>query len=864
MTGVPPADLCSALTATGNALGMKVRAWSGAPGKRAVGGNLEKSPTFTGMRVLPFLLSLILTAALVYCLNRPWGKIPVMGQFLSPQHGIWQNAEPVDQSFDGDIKLSGLKGKGDVYFDENLIPHVFAASEADACYIQGWLHARFRLWQMEFQTFAAAGRISEVLGAGPDNNYLRYDRGMRRLGMVTAAQAEVAAIDKDSTVKADCDAYTAGVNAYIASLTASELPLEYKLLNYEPEPWTNLKTALFIKYMAYDLAGRDDDFALTNAKAFFSKEDFAKLFPEHQDSLDPIIPKGTHFQPPSKLLRTPVTKDSLYLDNTWTVTDREKAPEKDNGSNNWAVSGRKTISGKPILCNDPHLSLNLPSIWYQMQIHTPTYNVYGVSFPGAPLVIIGFNDSCAWGITNSERDVRDYYTIRFKDDGRREYWFNGGWKEAVQRVDTIKVRGAAPYYDTVATTVFGPVLFDPTYTGFSSEPSDRSYAVRWKPADTSDEMATFSRFQRMHNYTDYKEALQHFQAPGQNFAFADKAGEVALWQQGQFPAKWKEQGRFVMPGEDSSYMWQGTIPYEENPSMLVSDQDRGFVSSANQRPVDSAYPYYMDGDFPLYRGLIINRKLNNTNSITAADMMTMQADNYDIFAEMAKPLLLRNIQEIRLNEEGKAYLKIFRDWNLRDDPNEEGPVIFQNWWNHLQKDIYDDEFSKTTLPMIRPFESTLLEALLRDPAYSFIDNVNTPQKETLPQVVTTAFLQTMADMAEAGKEDKLTWAKNKDTWVRHLLRLPSLSRTHLPIGGGVHCINAAKPDHGPSWRMIVHLTTPTEAYGIFPGGQSGNPGSIYYDTFVDKWAAGQYNTLWVMTREEAKSSHVRWVMHFSN
>lgn len=815
------------------------------------------------MRIFPFFLSLLLTVGLVYCLNKPWGQTPVFGRFLSPQHGFWQNAEPVDQDFDGQVKLPGLKGKGEVYFDENLVPHVFAGNRADACYIQGYLHARFRLWQMEFQVFAAAGRISEVLGAGPGNGYLKYDRGMRRLGMVEAAKLMADSVNKDPEEKADCDAYTAGVNAYIGGLTASQIPLEYKLLNYAPEPWTNLKTMLFVKYMAFDLAGGDDDFAMTNAKAFFTKEQFALLYPEVQDSVDPVIPKHFPFMPPKIHPKAPATVDSLYLNATTTVTDREKNPDPDNGSNNWAVSGRKTLSGKPILCNDPHLSLTLPSIWYQMQIHTPDYNVYGVSFPGAPYVIIGFNDSCAWGITNSERDVRDYYTIKFKDEDRKEYWYNGQWKQASQRVDTIRIKGQLPYYDTVATTVFGPVLFDPTYTGFSDEASNKSYAVCWKPAAKSNELATFRVLQGVKDYRGFYEAIRGFESPGQNFVFADKKNEVGIWQQGSFPAKWKEQGRFVMPGEDSSYRWQGDIPEDENLSMPVQDDDRGFVSSANQLPADTTYPYYLGINFPPYRGLYINRRLNNINSITPADMMSLQTDNHDVFAEMARPLLLRNIQDLRLNDNARAALGVLRTWNLNDDPDEEGPVIFNYWWNHLAKDIYDDEFSKTTLPLKRPFESTLLEALLKDTAYAFIDNINTPQKETLPQVVTTAYLQAMTDLAEAAKEDKLTWAKNKDTWVRHNLRFAALSRPHLPIGGGVHCINAAKPLHGPSWRMIVHLTTPTEAYGIYPGGQSGNPGSAYYDNFVDKWAEGKYNTLWIMEPDDVKNQHVKWVMHFT-
>ncbi|HEV2355749.1 MAG TPA: penicillin acylase family protein, partial [Puia sp.] len=412
------------------------------------------------MRIVPFLLSLLLTTGLVLALNVRWGglqKKPRLGEFLSPQEGFWQNAEALNKSFNASVRLPGLEGKGDVYFDEDLIPHVFAASETDACYIEGYLHARFRLWQMEFQTFAAAGRLSEFLGPGQNDSYVKYDRSMRRLGMVEAAKAALTAIERDSAVSRDCDAYTRGVNAYIRQLDRGSLPLEYKLLDYRPEPWSNLKTALFIKYMAYDLAGSDNDFGMTNARSFFSKQDFAKLFPPVQDSLDPIIPKGTRFLPPAVLPKMPATADSLYFNSTATVTDVELKPEKSNGSNNWAVSGKKTMSGRPILCNDPHLSTNLPSIWYQIQIHTPTYNVSGVSFPGAPYVVIGFNDSCAWGITNSGRDVRDYYAIRFKDDSRQEYWFNGSWRPvSAQRVDTIRILGSAPFYDTVVSTVFGP------------------------------------------------------------------------------------------------------------------------------------------------------------------------------------------------------------------------------------------------------------------------------------------------------------------------------------------------------------------------------------------------------------------------
>ncbi len=313
------------------------------------------------------------------------------------------------------------------------------------------LHAFGR---MEFETFAASGRLSEILGPGIGYVYLKRDREMRRLGMVYGAEKTLEEINKDSVTKRDCDAYTAGVNEYIKNLKESELPLEYKLLNYRPEPWTNLKIALFMKNMAYDLAGADEDMELTNAKSLFSKEDFAKLYPSLQDSVDPIVPKGTAFMPASVHLHVPVSANTSYFNNIDTVTVREFKPEKDNGSNDWAVSGKKTLSGRPILYNDPHLATNLPSIWYEMQIQTPEFNTYGVSFPGTPYIIIGFNDSCAWGVTNSERDVRDYYKIRFRNFRRQEYRYNGEWKQVDQRIETIKVKGQPDFLDTVAYTVY--------------------------------------------------------------------------------------------------------------------------------------------------------------------------------------------------------------------------------------------------------------------------------------------------------------------------------------------------------------------------------------------------------------------------
>jgi penicillin amidase len=808
------------------------------------------------MRIVPFVISTIVTAGLVFALNKKWGSVPPMGKFLSPQQGFWQNAEEDDADFNADLSFSNLKGKTEVAIDERLVPHIFAENEEDAYFVQGYLHAKFRLWQMELQTLSAAGRASEVVG----DIALNHDREFRRLGMVYAAENSLKEMEKDAAVKASCDAYTAGVNAYIESLTISTLPLEYKLLDYKPEKWSNLKTALFLKYMSYDLAGHDDDFEMSNAKSFFSADVLTKLFPPIQDSLDPIIPKGTVFEKPKVQVTAPPSADSLYFSTQEEpIAIYKENPDRDNGSNNWAVSGKKTKSGAPILCNDPHLGLNLPSLWYEMQISTPFFNAYGVSFPGAPNIIIGFNDSCAFGVTNGGRDVRDYYEITFKDDSRKEYWFNNEWKKSDLRIETIKVRGKADFIDTVAYTIFGPVMYDKSFNG-KRKTDDKYYAVRWKAHDPSNELKFFNLINRAKNYNDYTAAATNFHTPGQNIVFACKNGDIAIRTQGEFPAKWKGQGDFVMQGIDSSYMWQGMIPQDETPFQF--NPERGFVSSANQRPVDSSYAYYLGRNYPPFRGIIINRKLNAMNNITPQDMMAMQTDNYNVFAEMARPFFLKNIREDELNNNEIKYFDLLKHWDLRNDADSKGATIFTIAWKNFEDTVWNDEYAKAPRPVMMPHESTLLEGILKDSAYHFLDNIETSKIESLADDATAAFRKAVVQLTEIEKNGKLEWAKYKDTRVNHLTKLAPFSRKHLPIGGGTHIINATKPDHGPSWRMIVQLSTPTEAYGVYPGGQSGNPGSKFYDDYIDKWVGGKYNKLWFMHDADKSDKNVKWKMNF--
>jgi len=807
------------------------------------------------MKIFSFILFGAITIILILLFNTNMVLPVPLGKLLSPQQGVWQNAEPLDEDYSAQLSFPQLKGKVNVYFDDRLVPHVFADNENDAYFVQGYLHAKFRLWQMEFQVRAAAGRLSEVIG----DKTLEYDRQQRRLGMVYAAENNLKEVEKDPETLAECDNYTAGVNDYIESLKASTLPIEYKLLGYQPEKWTNLKSALFLKYMALELAGSENDFEMTNAKSVFSTADFNKIYPIVMDSLDPIVPKGTIFPIPKIEVKIPATADSLYYDEKDSTTLEQQKPDPDNGSNNWAVNGSKTKSGYPILCNDPHLGLNLPSIWYEMQISTPDYNAYGATFPGAPSIIIGFNDSCAFGFTNAMRDVRDYYTVKFKDDSRKEYWFDSAWHPTTFRIEDIKVKGQPDFLDTVAYTNIGPVMYDKNFSG-GRNTNNKNYAVRWKAHDPSNELKMFTLLDKAKNYNDYLAAIKYLHTPGQNCIFACKNGDIAIWDQGEFPAKWYRQGDFVMPGMDSSYFWQGMIPQNENPHL--ENPERGFVSSANQMPTDTTYPYYLGGSYPPYRGLEINKKLEVMNDITPQDMMKLQTDNYNIFGEMALPILVKNMEVDKLSPQEKSYFDILKNWNHRNDADSKGATLFVVTWDSLATTVWKDEFMKTGLQLLWPTESTLFDDITKYPDFKYFDDINTPQIETLSDDVTAAFQKAAAVIRKADEDGTMQWAKYKDTRVEHLARIDAFSRLHLPIGGGTNTINAAKEQHGPSWRMIVSLTPQTEAYGIYPGGESGNPGSQFYDDFVSDWALGKYYSLWVMKASDATDNRVKWTMSF--
>lgn len=796
-------------------------------------------------RITRFLAFLALTLVIGYALNTRFGTVPPLGAFLDPFRGFWQNAEQGLPQMDLSPQLPQLKEPVKVLYDNRLVPRIFAQNEADLYFMQGYVTASLRLWQMDMQSRAAAGRLAEVAGPAA----LNLDMEARRTGLKLGAERSLALSMRNPKSRMILHQYSAGVNAFIATLKPGNTPLEFKLLDYQPELWSPLKTILLLKYMANMLTGYEHDFENTNALKLFGYETFNTLFPDFPDTLlDPVIPVGTHFPKAEFKPDSPKVKEmAAALPDL--ITYPFSRPEPDYGSNNWAVSANRTESGKPILCNDPHLSLNLPSIWFEIQLSCPGINVYGASIPGAPGVISGFNDSIAWGVTNAAVDVRDWYSIRFRDSTRSHYLYDDQWLETRKRIEKYYVRGSEPIYDTIILTKHGPVAYDARY---NKGPESVNLALRWTAHDPSNEVLTFYGLNSGKNYNDYLNALQYYHCPGQNFVFASARGDIAIRQQGKFVNRWKNQGRFILDGTRSNTEWQGFVPNRHNPSVLNPPQ--GWVSSANQHPTDQTYDYYYTGIFEHYRNRRINSQLQGMDKVKTEDMMRLQNDNFNLLASEALPFLLPHINAAGLSTAQQQILNELRGWVYFNEPDLPAPVYFEVFWDSF-RDVLWDEF-KSSRALALPDHFQTIRYLQKFPSSEFIDIRDTEHSETLDEIVLLALKETeskIRNWSVTNPSKDLTWANFKNTSATHLSRMKAFSVTGIQNGGNAGIVNATSSTKGPSWRMIVSPGAGT-AFGVYPGGQSGNPGSPYYSNFIDYWSKGRYYPLILFNSEEQSSN----------
>lgn len=788
------------------------------------------------MKNIKLALSLVVTLGLVYFLNNDWNfgsPVPAFGKFLNPFRGVWQNADGGAYA-DETRRIASLEEPVEVVYDSLLIPHIFAQNDRDLYRTLGYVHAQHRLWQMEFQVLATAGRLSEIVG----DRALDYDRSQRRQGLVFGAKNGLAAMEKDPEIKAIVDAYTQGVNDYISQLSEKDLPLEYKLLNYRPEPWDNLKMALFLKRMSQTLNRGDSDFENTNALNLFGKEMMDILYPD-RESTDPIVdkPGGWSFAPVTLADSLP-----LAVPKEWISLLPLEQPAEGVGSNNWAVSGSKTATGAPILSGDPHLELNLPSIWFVAHLNSPTVNVMGATFPGEPGVIIGFNDSIAWSPTNAQRDLVDWYRIEFKDETKTEYKSDGQWKSTNKVVEEFKIKGKPSFFDTIVFTHHGPVVYDASFHGDSEK---KHYAMRWISHDASNEMRAFYQLNRARNHADYMKALDHYMAPAQNWSFACTNGDIAIRIQGKFPVRRVNEGRFVLDGTTTKTEWQAFIPFEQN--VMDKNPVRGFISSANQISADATYPYYLHtGSYnETYRNRRINQLLAQANNITPQDMMRLQNDNFNLQASESVPVLVARVEASSLSAEAKTIHEELAKWNFFNDADLVAPAYYEVLWEEVLRGIWDEMYESKVRVRI-PTDFTTIQLIKDQPEFSFYDVVASPEKETLGDVIKASFEKTATRIITWKAENngkELDWGNYKNTLLQHLMRLLPMSE-YARNGGNSGIVNATSHRHGPSWRMVVSLEkSGVKAWGTYPGGQSGNPASPYYTQLIDSWEKAQPNPL---------------------
>ncbi|HOZ51227.1 MAG TPA: penicillin acylase family protein [Chitinophagaceae bacterium] len=790
---------------------------------------------------------LFVLVLIVYCLNRNWSGMPGLGKFLDPYHGCWQNAKSETEP-KVIYSMKPLLKPVEVRFDDRLVPHVFAKNSHDLIFIQGFLHAKFRLWQMDMTTRLASGRLSEIVGS----KTLSIDREMRRKGMVYGAENSLKTMEADQESKQTLEAYCDGVNYFIQSLRYKSYPLEYKLMGFEPELWTNLKTSLMIKFMADKLSGRTQDFELTLARKILGDQ-FNILYPEHLDEEYPVIPEndniiGTHSNDKidlknieeisfkSKNFNRVKTQDNIKEMTSSNNIESHNEPKNGIGSNNWALDGTKTQSGKPILCNDPHLPLNLPAIWYENQLVSPDLNVYGVSLPGAPQVVIGFNDSIAWGFTNGYRDVKDFYTIQFKDKSKKEYFFDGQYLPSKLKIESIKIKGENDFLDTVAYTKLGIVMYDDSYPkkGFEGQ----NFAMNWMAHKGSDELKALTNLNRSKNYNEYINSIKYFHCPHQNIVFASASGDIAMWSQGLFANKKQGQGRFVEEINHTDQLWTNMLSVENNPHEL--NPKRGFVMSANQVNTSHNDPIYYNGIFSEERAKRITNMLSEKKKFNVQDMMIMQNDKYWQNASEILPLILSYSNLYDLNKTSNTILQELKTWNYVATTESRAAIMYDIWFNILERKIYDDEFGKYLPSLNYPNERVTLQLLQSKNESIIFDNILTTQRETKANII----LQSFSEMVtEYEKVKHKTWYQYKNTSAEHLSKIPAFSVPTIKIGGGHGIVNAASAKDGPSWRMIVHFTNPIEAYGIYPGGESGNIASPHYINMIDDWANGKYYRL---------------------
>ena len=740
---------------------------------------------------------------------------------------------------DGTVSAAGIAAPVEIIRDRHGVPHVVAGSRDDALYGLGYAHAQDRLWQMEVNRRIGAGRLSEVMG----RYALTLDRTMRVLGLYRSAQRNYTNLDP--ATRRALESYTAGVNTFIASrdILGRPLPPEFIVLGVKPEPWRPEDSLVSGKLIAFELSvNMREELLRAHLTQTLDPQQLADFYPAYP-------------HPDAHQLGE---LSGLYASIPWGAAWRAlvQRSDRENGSNNWVVAGGRSVTGKPILANDPHLRLSAPSVWYLAHLEAPGLNAIGATMPAMPSVVLGRNDRVAWGFTNTYGDVQDVFVERVVDGDPERYMSPDGPRPFEVHEEVIRIRNEQPVRLAVRATRHGPVISDLIPEEQRAQLGDTVLSLAYTALDDND--STFRALlgiQEARNWHEFSKALRDYAAPQQNMVYADVDGNISLiapaWVPRRDPAN-RLQGALPSPGWDALYDWKGFVPFNELPWRL--NPLDGLIATANDSIVDSDYPHHITFDWePPYR---IHRIRELMAADTKQSMESSRRAHGDGVSTMARDFLPFLVQTDPLSAESGRAIALLSAWNGDMDADRPEPLIFSCWYSRLESQIYADELGAlfAEAPRLRP---RFIWNVLTD-RQAWCDNIATEEVETCDQIAASALERAVRDLAETYGEDmsKWRWGDAHHAHMRHLpfTYVPVLNKIfdrRIASSGGPFTINRGRYDisdeqapfrqtHGSTFRAIYDLSNLDESLYIQVPGQSGNPLSPYYDNFIPTWRDTEY------------------------
>jgi penicillin G amidase len=759
------------------------------------------------------------------------------------------------------VKIEGLKARVEVYRDTYGIPHIYAASSEDAYFVLGYLHATDRPLEMELFRRRASGTLAEVFGRA----LLEDDIFIRQIGIRRSAEATWKSPRlneyQGGRVRREVEAYCAGVNARFREAGAAKLAEMFRPLRIVPAPWTPVDALAFPKYMGWDQSGTDTDVWMGMLVEKLGLATVDELFPldrPYEISTVPADAGGRPHVTAQDVPQLPPDFDAAALDLHRHFVSGRFGSEFALGSNNWAIDGTKSSTGKPLLANDPHLGFQLPSIWYTAHLVAPGLNITGVTFAGFPYTIIGHNDRIAWGLTNLQADAVDYFIEKTDPARPHQYFYKGAWRDMSRREEEVPVRGERTVHLEIASTVHGPLV-----TSHGTK-----LALEWTGLEPTCEIIAFSRLNTASHLEDFQAALRDLRVPALNVIYADVDGNIAIAPHGALPIRKRGLGRWPVDGSSGDYDWAGTIPDDQLPFSLNPPQH--YLASANGRPAPVGYPYYLGWMWdPSYRTRRIHQLLSTHDNISLEQMEAFQMDTHDSAAESFVPVLVAAYDRKPFGDATVRHaIDELRRWGFNVTPESVAPTIWSTWFELYRAAVWQDHFDAAGVEPWsggwgyagsneRQPELEVLEFLTRsNPTSTWFDDVRTPGKETRDDIMARSFVQAVAQLVKERGEnvDGWRWGKTNVLRLHSITQQSALDRGGEPVGGDEFTLspgdNSREVTGGASWRMVVDLGHLERSRGMYPGGQSEDPGNPHYNDQTKAWITGRYLPLYFYAKPQ--------------